>query len=139
MFSGVDWEARLAFLNFKPRLGRSIREVFELSLDRIEDGSSTVVHLLHIAAFLTGPGLDFNSFLRLERPWILRLKEKLPNINLFTMKPAVCLACLSRLENTSFTRDTTNGTPVIPRLCVLAWPKGPEQDRNSWYDLINLL
>ncbi|KAK5042941.1 hypothetical protein LTR84_011997 [Exophiala bonariae] len=112
-----DWESRLAFIDFKPRPGRSIREVFEVSLNRLEHGSPVASQLLHIAAFLSGSGLDFIKFLRLDRPWISKLEAGLPQVELFTTKTAARRVFLNQLESTSsFTCNATDGTLMIPQL-----------------------
>ena len=103
MFNGPEWESRLQFLEYKPRIGLSIMETFAVSLERIRRHQSEAARLLDLLAFLSGKeqSLNFRDFLRLERPWLEEMQILLPDYEVFAMGLKGQGEYLAELENVS--------------------------------------
>ena len=86
LFHGSDWQARRDFLDYKPRLGRSIMETFAISLQRIRRHEIATSELLELLAFLScsDKSLSFRDFLGVNRFWLKTLKDDLPNYDVFS-------------------------------------------------------
>ena len=103
MFKGSDWESRLNFLGYKPRIGFSIMETFATSLERLHRHQKEARRFLKLLAFLSDKDhtLDFRRFLRLERPWLQGLRYILPDYDVFAGGLAGQREYLAELENVS--------------------------------------
>ena len=103
MFCGSDWKARRKFLDYKPRMGLSIMETFQISLQRIRRNNVEALNLLELISFLNGrdPRTNFRVFLGLERPWLDDLRDCLPNYGIFALGLAGQSEYLADLESVS--------------------------------------
>ena len=101
--NGPDWEARRRFLDYKPRIGRSIMETFEVSLQRVRDRYKSSLELLELLAFISNPecSLDFRKLLGLKRPWLQDLRSVLPDYAIFATEVVIQGEYLAELENVS--------------------------------------
>jgi hypothetical protein len=112
IFSSDRWELRKDFLEFKPHLGVSVMESFELSLRRIQEEQSLSSRILQIAAFLTNEVLDFREFFLVNRPWIVEFEDEIPNHSLFTISETTLAKCLRSLEGTSSIMSSSPFDPL---------------------------
>ena len=103
MFNGPEWESRLQFLTYKPRIGLSIMETFVISLERIREHGTEAARLLELLAFLSDKdqSLNFRIFLHHKRPWLEELQPILPDYDVFASRLADQREYLSELENVS--------------------------------------
>lgn len=103
MFSGADWEARLRFLQYKPRIGLSIMDTFAISLARIRRDSTEIRRFLELLAFVSGndESLDYRTFLALKRPWLKELQFALQDYNIFAKGLLGQAEYLAEIENVS--------------------------------------
>jgi hypothetical protein len=87
IFDNSDWKSRNEFLDHKIHFGSSIREIFETSIQRLDQTkSSSIVQLLNALGFICGSKpncLDYYDFLAIERPWIDHFKIEVPDYELF--------------------------------------------------------
>ena len=114
MFSGPDWESRLKFLEYKPRIGLSIMETFLISLARMYRHPIEAAKLLELLAFLGDKDqtIDFRNFLRLERPWLQELRPILPDYGVFASGLVGQREYLAELENVSIGVRHDMSTPL---------------------------
>ena len=114
MFDGTDWESRLRFLEYKPRIGLSIIETFAISLGRMRRHQAEAARLLELLAFLSGrdQSLNFRIFLRLERPWLKELRPILPDYEVFANRLTAKREYLAELENVSIGVRPDVSTPL---------------------------
>ena len=103
IINGSDWKARLRFLEYKPRFGRSIMETFDTSLQRLRRHRDDAILLLELIAVLSSEtdSLDYRQFLDMERPWLAMIKEDLPDFRVFVNGMADKNELLAELENVS--------------------------------------
>ena len=140
MFNGTDWEARLKFLQYKPRFGQSILETFEVSLERLRKHKAEAISLLELIAFLSDSEntLDFRRFLSLERPWLSHIKGRLETFaNGLSDKNEI----LAELENVSIGFRPSISKPLrlhsLWTECVLQ--RAGHEARCSWLVQVLLL
>ena len=103
IFQGSDWKSRMAFLEFKPRFELSIKETFEVSLQRLHRHKDAALSLLQLISFLSSmeKTLDFRKFLSIERPWLLEFESQVPDRDIFINGLKYHGECLAELENVS--------------------------------------
>lgn len=103
MYASRNWKARLKFLKYKPRFGRSIMDTYEVSLQRMRRYRDESILLVELIAFLssTDDNLDFRQFLDIDRPWLAQLEERLANFETFAGGLSNKNELLAELENVS--------------------------------------
>lgn len=103
IFEGSDWESRMAFLEFKPRFELSLKETFEVSLQRLHQHKDAALNLLQLISFLssTDKSLDFRKFLSVKRPWLSEFESEVPDREIFMNGLKYHGECLAELENVS--------------------------------------
>ena len=114
MFGGPDWESRLKFLEYKPRIGLSIMETFVISLRRMYRHPIEALRLLELLAFLgdNDQTLNFRNFLRVERPWLQELRPNLPDYGVFARGLVGQSEYLAELESVSIGVRHNMSTPL---------------------------
>ena len=103
MFNGPEWESRLQFLIYKPRIGLSIMETFVISLRRMRGHETETAKLLELLAFLSDrdQSLNFRIFLHHKRSWLKELLSILPDYDVFASRLADQREYLAELEKVS--------------------------------------
>ena len=115
MMHGLDWQARSQFLNYKRKMGPSLMENFNMSLQRLPGNQVPTIRLLELLAFLSckDQSLDYRSFLGMKRPWLREMKTDLPDYEIFAAGTIVQAKCLEELENVSIGFRTTFRGPLL--------------------------
>ena len=143
MANGTNWEARLRFLQYKPRFSQSILETFEVSLKRLRKHQAEAVSLLELITFLSDSDntLDFRRFLGIERPWLTDIKGRLANFETLTNGLSDKNEILAELENVSIGFRPSLSKPLrlhpLWTECVLQ--RAGHKARCSWLAQILLL
>ena len=114
MFNGSDWQSRRLFLEYKPRIGRSLMETFEVSLERVRDHYQPALRLLELLAFISRPdhSLNFRKFLGFKRPWLRDLQSKMPDYTIFEKGLAGQGENLAELEKVSLGTRPNVSSPL---------------------------
>jgi hypothetical protein len=115
-FTSGDWETRKAFLEFRSIPGRSLAEVFEVSLKRLRESEQLASRLLHFAAFLSETVQHFRVFMLRDRPWLSAVEAEVPNVGLFRLDGSLFDKLLHDLVNTSALIFLDDGTLKIHTL-----------------------
>ncbi len=115
MMDGPDWKARSEFLNYKRKMGPSLMETFDMSLQRLSGGKVPTIRFLELLAFLNSKNqsLDYRSFLGMKRPWLREMKADLPDYEVFAAETTEQGKYLDELENVSIGFRTTFRGPLI--------------------------
>lgn len=114
-FDGDQWEVRNDFLTYRPAIGLSVMQTFEISINRLNPERTAGVHqLLEAIVFLSAPDsdLDFRTFLSIERPWLAGLSADLPDSEFFASGLSGKAADLGALENVSLGSRKTRKDPL---------------------------
>ena len=103
LFSGADWEARLQFLRYKPRIGLSLMDTFTISLERMRGHRKETEKFLEFLAFVSGSdrSLDFRMFLGVRRPWLEEMMSCLKDYELLAKGLTGRSQYLAELESVS--------------------------------------
>lgn len=143
MFNGPEWESRLQFLEYKPRIGLSIMETFAVSLGRIHRHQTEAARLLDLLAFLSNKdqSLNFRNFLRFERPWLKDLQPMLPDYDVFASGLTGQREYLADLENVSIGVRTNVSTTlqIHPLWLECVQQRAGHEGRVRWIRQIILL
>ena len=143
MFSGPDWESRLKFLEYKPRIGLSIMETFVISLARMYRHRIEAARLLELLAFLADKDqtLDFRNFLRLERPWLQELRPILPDYDVFASGLVGQREYLAELENVSIgvRHDMSTPLQIHPLWLECIQQRAKHKGRVRWIRQITII
>jgi hypothetical protein len=87
IFESSDWESRNEFLKHKIHFGPSIHEIFEVSIQRLDEvKKDPILQLINALGFVCGSkpkALDYYDFLSIERPWVKDFQTAVPNYELF--------------------------------------------------------
>lgn len=115
MMDGSDWQARSQFLNYKRKMGLSIMESFEVSLQRLSGDPVLTITFLELLAFLSckDQSLDYRKFLRMKQPWLREMKAVLPNYDTFAAETIKQAKYLEELENVSIGFRTSFRGPLL--------------------------
>ncbi len=114
IMNGPDWQARSQFLNYRRKMGPSLMESFEVSLQRLPDNQVSTIRFLELLAFLSSKdqSLDYRSFLGIKRPWLREMKADLPDYEIFAAGGVEQGKYLEELENVSIGFRTTFRGPL---------------------------
>ena len=143
IFNGSEWESRLQFLEYKPRIGLSVMETFASSLERIRRHQTEAVRLLELLAFLSGKNksLNFRKFLGLQRPWLEEFQRLLPDCDIFARKLTSQMEYLAELENVSIgvRPDISSPLQIHPLWLECIQQRAGHEGRVRWIRQIILL
>ena len=143
IFEGSNWEGRKRFLEYKPRIGISIMETYNISFQRIRQHKDRASRLFELLAFLSSgeKSCDFRKFLSLRRPWLGELQMLLPDYDVFAIDIAERGEYLSELENVSLgVRDHfTNPLQIHPLWLECTRQRVEHDGRVRWLRQILLL
>ena len=114
MMNGSDWEARSHFLSYKRKMGPSLMETFEMSLQRLPGNQEPTIRFLELLAFLSckDQSLDYRNFLSIRRPWLREMWVDLPDYEIFAARTIEQGKRLEELENVSIGSRTTFRAPL---------------------------
>lgn len=143
IFNGQDWESRLRFLEYKPRIGLSIMETFAISLDRIHRHRLEAGRILELLAFISDKDhkLNFRNFLRSERPWLQELQPILPDYDVFASGLTGQSEYLAELENVSIgvRQDVSTPLQIHPLWLECIQQRAGHEGRRRWIRQIILI
>jgi hypothetical protein len=114
MFNGSNHSARKRFLEYKPPIGPSVMETFEISLQRLRRHQDQADKLLHVAAYMGNSDaiMELREFLSLKRPWLGRIKEDLPDFDVFDQEFSGRGEYLAELQNVSIIQRSVRNEPL---------------------------
>ena len=143
IFNGQDWESRLRFLEYKPRIGLSIMGTFVISLDRLHRHRLEVERFLELLAFISDKDhtLNYRNFLRSERPWLQELRPILPDYDVFASGLASQSEYLAQLENVSIgvRQDVSTPLQIHPLWLECIQQRAGHKGRIRWIRQITLI
>ena len=115
MMNGPDWQGRYQFLNYKQKMGPSLMENFNMSLQRLPGYQVPTTRFLELLAFLSrkDQSLDYRSFLGMKRPWLQELRRDLPDFDILTLGTLEQAKCSMEIENVSIGFRTTFRGPLL--------------------------
>lgn len=87
IFESSDWKSRNEFLKHKIHFGPSIHEIFEVSIQRLDEAKKDpILQLVNALGFICGSKpktLDYYDFLSIDRPWVEDFQATVPDHALF--------------------------------------------------------
>ena len=115
MMNGPDWQARSQFLNYKQKMGPSLMETFNVSLQRLPGDQVSTTRFLELLAFLSckDRSLDYRSFLSMKRPWLQELRTNLPDFDILALGALEQAKYSGEIENVSIGFRTTFRGPLL--------------------------
>ena len=115
MMNGPDWQARSQFLNYKQKMGPSLMETFNVSLQRLPGDQVSTTRFLELLAFLSckDQSLDYRSFLGMKRPWLQELRPNLPDFDILALGALEQAKYSGEIENVSIGFRTSFRGPLL--------------------------
>ena len=115
MINGTDWQARSQFLYYKQKMGPSLMETFNVSLQRLLGNQVSTIRFLEFLAFLSykDRSLDYRSFLGMKRTWLQELRPDLPDFDIFALGKLDQAEYSGKIENVSIGFRTTLRGPLL--------------------------
>ena len=115
MMNGPDWQGRSQFLNYKQKMGLSLMETFNVSLQRLPGDQVSTTRFLELLAFLSckDQSLDYRSFLGMKRPWLQELRPNLPDFDILALGALEQAKYSGEIENVSIGFRTTFRGPLL--------------------------
>ncbi|KAM0798684.1 hypothetical protein BDR22DRAFT_823158 [Usnea florida] len=115
MMNGPDWQARSQFLHYKQKMGPSLMETFNVSLQRLPGDQVSTIRFLELLAFLSckDQSLDYRSFLGVKRTWLQELRPDLPDFDIFALGKLDQAKYSGEIENVSIGFRTTLRGPLL--------------------------
>ena len=115
MMNGPEWQSRSQFLNYKQKLGPSLMETFNVSLQRLPGDQVSTTRFLELLAFLSSKdgALDYRNFLGAERPWLHEVRPYLPDFGVLALGTLEQAKYLGEIENVSIGFRTTFRGPLL--------------------------
>ena len=142
MMNGPDWQARSRFLNYKQKMGPSLMETFNVSLQRLPGDQVSTIRFLELLAFLSckDGSLDYRDFLN-ERTWLQELRPDLPDFDVLALGSLDQAEYSGKIENVSIGfRTTPRGPLLIHPLWIECIQQGAGQEGcERWIRQILLL
>ena len=115
MMNGPDWQSRSQFLNYKQKMGPSLMETFNVSLQRLPGDQVSTTRFLELLAFLSSKdgALDYRNFLGVKRPWLHEVRPDLPDFGVLALGNLEQAKYLGEIENVSIGFRTTFRSPLL--------------------------
>ena len=115
MMNGPDWQSRSQFLNYKQKMGPSLMQTFNVSLQRLPGDQLSTTRFLELLAFLSckDRSLDYRSFLGMKRSWLHEVRPDLPDFDILALGTLEQAKYSGEIENVSIGFRTTFRGPLL--------------------------